>query len=206
MLEKRDQRSQYPKNHLEFEIQNTGKSFINANTDSEHKDGIKRTQQESNTDSEHHTNTKRTLHWTQNPNTPSSQIYRTDHSVQNLSGNRLKIFESILELCLQSRSRTISTTHEYLAKASNIRLGSVKTTTQRMKLDGFLTKRPLGLGRGCLIEFGIPDQHFDGYLAIQMTSKANTKIPQSEHKANTLPDTTRSSSSSVNLIKKYYYY
>lgn len=202
LLEKRDQRSQYPENHLEFEIQNTDKSFINANTDSEHKDGIKRTQQESNTDSEHHTNTKRTLHWTQNPNTPSSQIYRTEHSVQNLSGNRLKIFESILELCLQSRSRTISTTHEYLAKASNIRLGSVKTTTQRMKLDGFLTKRPLGLGRGCLIEFGIPDQHFDGYLAIQMTSKANTKTTQSEHKANTLPDTTRSSSSSINLIKK----
>lgn len=185
------------------QIANTSSdAFAFNQNDSEHKKTLKRTLHESNTDSEHNTNTKRTLHWTQNPNTPSSHIFRTEHSVQNLSGNRLKIFESILELCLQSRSRTISTTHEYLAKASNIRLGSVKTTTQRMKLDGFLTKRPLGLGRGCLIEFGVPDQHFDGYLAIQMTSKANTKSPQSEHKANTLPDTTPSSSSSVNLIKK----
>jgi hypothetical protein len=202
LSEEHKQQPQYSKNYSEFEILDAGKSLTNANTDSEHKHGLKRTQHESNTDSEHNTNTKRTLHWTQNPNTPSSHIFRTEHSVQNLSGNRLKIFESILELCLQSRSRTISTTHEYLARASNIRLGSVKTTTQRMKLDGFLTKRPLGLGRGCLIEFGIPDQHFDGYLAIQMTSKANTKTPQSEHKANTLPDTTPSSSSSVNLIKK----
>ncbi|MBK9038898.1 MAG: hypothetical protein IPL83_07030 [Bdellovibrionales bacterium] len=202
LSEKHKRQPQYSKNYSEFEILDAGKSLTNANTDSEHKANTKRTQHESNTDSEHNANTKRTLHWTQNPNTPSSHIFRTEHSVQNLSGNRLKIFESILELCLQSRSRTISTTHEYLAKASNIRLGSVKTTTQRMKLDGFLTKRPLGLGRGCLIEFGVPDQHFDGYLAIQMTSKANTKTPQSEHKANTLPDTTPSSSSSVNLIKK----
>lgn len=202
LLEKRKEQPQYSKSYSEYEILNSSKALINANTDSEHKNALKRTQHESNTDSEHNTNTKRTLHWTQNPNTQSSHIFRTEHSVQNLSGNRLKIFESILELCLQSRSRTISTTHEYLARASNIRLGSVKTTTQRMKLDGFLTKRPLGLGRGCLIEFGIPDQHFDGYLATQITSKANTKPPQSEHKANTLPDTTPSSSSSVNLIKK----
>ncbi len=202
LLEKRNEQPQYSKSYSENEFLDSSKALINANTDSEHKDSLKRTQQESNTDSEHNTNTKRTLHWTQNPNTPSSHIFRTEYSVQNLSGNRLKIFESILELCLQSRSRTISTTHEYLARASNIRLGSVKTTTQRMKLDGFLTKRPLGLGRGCLIEFGIPDQHFDGYLATQITSKANTKTPQSEHKANTLPDTTPSSSSSVNLIRK----
>jgi hypothetical protein len=202
LSEKHKQRSPYSKNYQEFKIIDAGRSLTNANTDSEHNDRLKRTQHGSNTDSEHKANTKRTLHWTQNPNTPSSHIFRTEHSVQNLSGNRLKIFQSILELCLQSRSRTISTTHEYLARASNIRLGSVKTTTQRMKLDGFLTKRPLGLGRGCLIEFGIPDQHFDGYLATQMTSKANTKNPQSEHKANTLPDTTPPSSSSVNLIKK----
>lgn len=202
-LEKHAEQPQYSKESVsEYEIFDSSSALTDTNTNSEHKDDSKRTQHKLNTDSEHITNTKRTLHWTQNPNTPSSQIFRTENTVQNLAGNRLKIFQSILELCLQSRSRTISTTHEYLAKASNIRLGSVKTTTQRMKLDGFLTKRPLGLGRGCLIEFGIPDQHFDGYLAIQIASKANTKTPQSEHKANTLPDTPPSSSSSVNLVKK----
>lgn len=112
-----------------------------------------------------------------------------------LTGQKLRLLTYLLKECVRQHSNSIVTTYESLAQAATIPIGSVRTTTKRLREDGFLIIGAHGLGRGARIILTF-DTHLIRASALDFLLYPTQNSPDSRHKADTEPDTKASSSSS----------
>ncbi|MBK9039033.1 MAG: hypothetical protein IPL83_07720 [Bdellovibrionales bacterium] len=145
----------------------------------------------------HTIDTTPTPHPTQSRHTIVNNTDTIDRDLLALRGHRLKVFHFCYEMTLKSNFQGFRTTYDSIAINIQIPLGSVRTTTKRLKSSGFIELQPIGKGRGALVQILVPDLVSKLYSKRLTTDTVPTHLANKyRHNANTTTDTTGSSSSS----------
>lgn len=155
------------------------------------------------TQSKHKPNTKLNTRKTQSKHKVDTNLTQTVR-ISTLIGVQRKILLFIFEECKKVCSRiTEPLTIIHIATGLEIATGSVKTSIARLCEKEFLIINSFKNGRGGWSVYEISDNVYKELLQMETQHKLNTNLTQSRHKVdtklNTQPNTTASSSSSLNI-------
>jgi hypothetical protein len=138
---------------------------------------------------------------THKPNTQAN----TSNNLGSLVGLQRNIILLIYNECKANRSNlTDPLTLEYISNTLKIRVGSIKTTVQRLLEKQVLVRTEYKSGRGGWAKYELPESIYREILSLESSHKLNTNLTQLDHKyntqPNTQPDTSVPSSSGSNNI------
>ncbi|MBK7845812.1 MAG: hypothetical protein IPJ71_19425 [Bdellovibrionales bacterium] len=138
-----------------------------------------------------------TPHPTQSRHSIPNHTDTIDRDLLALRGHRLRVFHFCYEMTLKSNFQGFRTTYDSIAINIQIPLGSVRTTTKRLKSSGFIELQAIGKGRGTLVQILVPDLVSKLYSKRLNTDTIPTHlVEKNRHNTDTTNDTRRASSSS----------